>query len=361
MGNNYNSSFYWLPRQYIYTSLLFYNETTVASFILGMERNHTYKKTTKTMKETYIGYSTDNTIRYSATSGGVGSSILKYLFDEGIIQTSITFDYNQKQLEYVPRLIHDYKDYKITGSIYHEIKLVQFIKEHIAEIKGGFACFVLPCQARPIRSILKKAGIPCFLLGLTCSSQQSIDATYYLLKRLNIETKDVNYIQYRGNGWPSGIQIQKKDNTTVHVPNNNSIWTQIFHSRLFILKQCFKCQNTLNIYSDITLADPWLKQYMSNETIGQTLIIAYSLTGNEILKKARHLNYIKLSPFEESLFILSQNNTLKRKSSYKKHPRLMRIFTSYLHFICKYNIIKFNFLFKIHCIIKNKIEYQLTK
>lgn len=321
-----------------------------------MERNYTYKKTTKTMKETYIGYSTDNTIRYNATSGGVGSSILKYLFDEGIIQTSITFDYNQKQLEYVPRLIHDYKDYKITGSIYHEIKLVQFIKEHIAEIKGGFACFVLPCQARPIRSILKKAGIPCFLLGLTCSSQQSIDATYYLLKRLNIETKDVNYIQYRGNGWPSGIQIQKKDNTTVHVPNNNSIWTQIFHSRLFILKQCFKCQNTLNIYSDITLADPWLKEFQ-NEKEGQSLICCNTQRGIEIFNQTVINRNIYAKKISNELLIKSQLSTIRRKESYKKAKKsfsfVAKIFQSDIY---KHIVLNNKHLFSTHIKIKNKIE-----
>lgn len=233
---------------------------------------------------TYIGYSTNIDTRYKATSGGVGSSIIKYLFNYGFIQTAITFDYNSETLQYIPKLIYRYEEYKITGSIYHEINLIKFIKENIHQIKGGFACFVLPCQARPIRSILTKLGIPCFLIGLTCSSQQSIDATFYLLKRLNINPKEVNNIQYRGNGWPSGVQIQKKDNTITSVPNNNSIWSQIFHSKLFILKRCFKCQNTLNTYSDIALADPWLKEYQEEKQECQ-LFVATPLMDMKSYKK----------------------------------------------------------------------------
>lgn len=188
------------------------------------------------MIDYYIGYSCDSNVRYKATSGGIGTSIIKYLFDKGIINTTITFDFDKITLQYTPKLIYKYEDYKTTGSIYHEVKLVNYIRDNIKNIKGGFACFVLPCQAKAIRSILKKNGINSILIGLTCSSQQDIDATYYLLKRLNIKQEYVEYIQYRGNGWPSGIQITLKDNTQKTVPNNNSIWTQIFHSRLFIQK-----------------------------------------------------------------------------------------------------------------------------
>ena len=106
------------------------------------------------MINAYVGCAIDSTVRYMATSGGVGSYLLKYLFDKGEIHTAITFDYDNEILKYVPRLIYKYEDYKMTGSIYHEINLIQFVKEHISEIKGEFACFVLPCQARAIRSIL---------------------------------------------------------------------------------------------------------------------------------------------------------------------------------------------------------------
>lgn len=205
-----------------------------------MEGAYAYKKD-DTMIKTYVGYAVDSTVRHLATSGGVGSSLLKYLFDKGDICTSITFDYDDKALRYVPRLIYRYEDYRMTGSIYHEINLIQFVREHVNEIKGGFACFVLPCQARAIRSILDRSNIASVLIGLTCSSQQDLEATYYLIKYLKINRDEVVFIQYRGNGWPSGIQIFKKDGTKIFVSNNKSIWTQIFHSRLFIQSRCFEC------------------------------------------------------------------------------------------------------------------------
>lgn len=314
------------------------------------------------MIKAYVGYSNDETIRYKATSGGVGSSIIKYLFENQIIHTSISFDYDKETLQYVPKLIYKYEDYKITGSIYHEVKLIKFIKEHLNEIKGGFACFVLPCQAAAIRAILNKAGIASVLIGLTCSSQQSIDATYYLLRRLHIKKSEIEHIQYRGNGWPSGIQIVLRDKSTHYVPNNDSIWTQIFHSRLFIQKRCFSCNNTLNDNSDIVLADPWLKNFIEYEKIGQTIVICQTKIGLDLINQMIYNCIIQLSTINENLIIESQKNTIERKLKYKTNAiKTKRIYSIFLSPLYKKIILSNHSLFKIHNKMKNLLEYKILK
>lgn len=98
--------------------------------------------------DSYIGYSTDHSIRFRATSGGVGSSNLKWLFDKGYIETSVSFEYNNDKLMYEPKLIYSYDEYVPCGSIYNEIDLYAFVKEHLDAIKGGFACFALPVRQK---------------------------------------------------------------------------------------------------------------------------------------------------------------------------------------------------------------------
>lgn len=314
------------------------------------------------MIKAYVGYSNDETIRYKATSGGVGSSIIKYLFENQIIHTSISFDYDKETLQYVPKLIYKYEDYKITGSIYHEVKLIKFIKEHLNEIKGGFACFVLPCQAAAIRAILNKAGIASVLIGLTCSSQQSIEATYYLLRRLHIKKSEIEHIQYRGNGWPSGIQILLKNQTTRFVPNNNSIWTQIFHSRLFIQKRCFNCNNTLNDNSDIALADPWLSCYIKNEKTGITIVMCNSGKGIDLIKKLIDLKYINLYKLQQELVLRSQEYTINRKNKYLKNINKVKVLQKIFSFPLYRRIVLGNsLLFESHNKILRLIESKYLK
>ena len=269
--------------------------------------------------KSYLGYAKDSELRRQGTSGGVGSALLKYLFDQGRIQTAVSFDYDAATLQYVPKLIHSFADYQVAGSIYHEIALVDFIRRNAAAIRGGFACFCLPCQARAIRHAVEQSRHACFLLGLTCSAQQDVAATRYLLKRLGIRPGDVRRIQYRGNGWPSGIQIQLADGQMRTVPNLHSAWSKIFHSRLFIQPRCFRCGHTLNDDADVSLADPWLASLRTAVGDGKTLVMVNTPAGEALWKEAGSAVCVA-EPVPEGVAAASQAATIRRKQNYARHP-----------------------------------------
>ena len=306
----------------------------------------------------FLAYSLDSDIRYKGTSGGVGSSLLKYLFEHRVIQTSISYEFNRKKIEYVPKIIHSFDEYKIVGSIYHDINLLGFIKENLAQIKGGFACFCLPCQTNSIRRVIEQTNQQCFLLGLTCSSQQQKAATYFLLEKLKIKAEDVRYLQYRGNGWPSGIQIELQSGQKIQIPNNDSVWTQIFHSRLFILPRCFMCENTLNSESDISMADPWLKSLQDKIGGGKTIIMVNSEAGHALWSIA--FEYVcEYEVVKEIDAVESQISTIKRKMFYQEHPFrrkcLMKLNRSSTY---KKAVMKHPVLFWFHNILKTILEIE---
>lgn len=267
----------------------------------------------------YLAYSADPDLRYKGTSGGVGSALLKYLFEKGIIQTAVSFEYDAEKLQYVPRLIHAYEEYRPVGSIYHEIKLVDFIRQNAGAIRGGFACFCLPCQALAIRRAVEQSHRECILLGLACSSQQDVAATRYLLKRLGIRPEEVRRIQYRGNGWPSGVQIQLADGQTRIIPNLHSIWSEIFHSRLFVQPRCFRCENTLNDHADFGLADPWLASLQADVGAGKTLVMVNTPAGEALWAEAGPQTCVS-EPVPEAVAAASQAGTIRRKQNYARHP-----------------------------------------
>lgn len=322
------------------------------------------------MKQTYVGYSTDEAIRHKATSGGVGSALIKYLIDNKIVEYALSFKYDSDHVGYVPTLVSSFSEYNISGSIYQEMDLITSLKERLikanfdAASKGGngqisgkgIVLFSLPCQTKALRAICKKAGLDPIIIGLTCSSQQSHEATSYLLSRIGVDEKDVSFLQYRGNGWPSGIQIKTKDGKDYFVNNNGSIWTDIFHSRLFIQPRCFGCKNTLNDYADIVLADPWLKEYTTTESEGQTLFATYTDVGENLVKNALCSKYIIAKEVSSELLYRSQRSTIKRKEAYNAHPTIRKwvrkVFLSSLY----RKLVKNSFLFRLHCRLKSKIE-----
>lgn len=275
------------------------------------------------MSQSYVGYSTDPQIRYKSTSGGVGSAIIKYMLDSKKCDYALSFDWDEKGLCYHPKLITDFSQYNICGSIYQEMNLMSVLKGLLQELpkKGKIILFSLPCQTKALRKICELAGYESIIIGLTCSSQQSKEATSFLLKYLGIKEEDVKHLQYRGNGWPSGIQIETKDGVKHFVKNNGSIWEKVFHSRLFIQPRCFACINTLNEYSDIALADPWIRGF-ENETTGQTLFTPFSEEGESIVEECKTAGYIEYTCIDKDQLYLSQRFTIARKNSYNANPRV---------------------------------------
>ena len=156
------------------------------------------------------------------------------------------------------------------------------------------------------------------------------------------------------------MQLTQNDDTIISVPNLGSIWTKIFHSRLFIPTRCFKCQDTLNSKSDIILADPWLKDQVLTETIGKTLFASYTVIGENLLNKAISEGYIETQTISSSLLYKSQESTILRKEGYKRNHR----YRNFLIKICKNKIYKLfvlnsPFLFRVHMYLKDKIESKM--
>lgn len=319
-------------------------------------------------RHTYIGYSTDETVRYKASSGGVGSSVVKYMLDTGQADYALSFTYDPESISYIPHFVSKFEDYSITASIYQEMNIMSALKQFLEKLREDrqdalgrrIILFSLPCQAKALRTICHKAGFEAVLIGLTCSSQQSKEATSYLLSRLGISEDEVSMLQYRGNGWPSGIQIKTKSGREVFVNNNDSIWTEIFHSRLFIQKRCFSCNNTLNDYADIVLADPWLKEYMSTETVGQTLFATYTELGDRFIKDAIDNNFIEAKEVSYDLLYNSQKPTIIRKRAYNSHPIVIKWFRRLFSSKTYRFFAKKKLFFILHCRVKSKIENLIS-
>ena len=132
------------------------------------------------------GYAADPAVRHAATSGGVGSTIIRYLLESGAAAAAVSFTFDSRTLRYRPCLVTSAADYVSVGSIYHEVDLLGFLRGQAAALPGPLVCTCLPCQTKAVRSLLSRHGVGCFLIELTCSSQQSFAATDYLLRRLHV-------------------------------------------------------------------------------------------------------------------------------------------------------------------------------
>ncbi len=305
----------------------------------------------------FIGYAGNSELRFSATSGGVGSALLNYLFDRGRVETAVSFSFSTEECRFVPRLIYGFAEYECSGSIYHDVDMVSFVKENLAKIRGGIALFALPCQVRPLRHILNKANIKNYIFSFACSGQMMIQGTWYYYKLLGIDKADVKTMRYRGNGWPGGISIELKNGERIFRSNYTSPWTLVHSSKLFQPRRCFFCKEVISEKADVSLADPWLEEY-KDEREGKTLFIVNTILGADVVAESRRLKYISLESADKEMIYRSQESAFSRKSIAGRQSGLFRKIASlcnnriYRRFVTR-NI----FLLKLHIRIIQKIYF----
>ncbi|MBV3388658.1 Coenzyme F420 hydrogenase/dehydrogenase, beta subunit C-terminal domain [Segatella copri] len=268
----------------------------------------------------YIGHAVSENIRYKSSSGGIGTALIKYLMQTGKYGTCLTFKFNEITSKYEPLMIHSFEDYNICGSIYQDTDTVKFVRDNLAEIKSGIIITCLPCQVGVIRHILNQHNIKSFIISFCCSGQMKVQGTWCYYKFLGIKKKSVVNLQYRGNGWPSGIQITLKNGTIIKRKNWSYPWNLIHQSLLFRPKRCLSCSFKTVSICDVSLADPWLKEY-ETDTIGNTLVIVNSIQGAMVIENMMYNNNISCVTSDEETYIRSQKGTIESKKENKNRLR----------------------------------------
>ena len=274
----------------------------------------------------FIGHVNDSEHRYKASSGGIGTILQKHLLSTGQYSTSITFQFNAKRCMYEAKLIHTAEEVNICGSIYQDINIAQFVRDHIKEISNGIVVSCPPCQVTAIRNMLNKEGIPCFIISFCCSGQTTIEGTWKYYELLGIKKEDVVNMQYRGNGWPSGIQIWLKDGTKIYHDNYTNPWKAIHTSWLYRPKRCFFCIFDTSYTADISLADPWLENYKRYDNEGNTLFVINTTLGQKTIKQLKTSDIISYEEISSDIYRTAQeNNLLKKIYVHNQKKRLKRI------------------------------------
>lgn len=272
----------------------------------------------------YIGCSTDDDIRFHSSSGGVGTAIIKHLLDNKEYGTAMTFYFDKKQCKYFPKLIYSFDDYHNCGSIYQDTDNIGFIRDNIERIENGIIITCMPCQVKPIQSILRRSGIKCFIISMCCSGQTTVQGTWCYYSLLGLRKENINSIQYRGNGWPSGIQISLDSGELIKYDNYTYPWTLIHKSLLFRPKRCLYCTIKTSPEADVSLADPWLKEYLENDPVGHSVIIC-NPAGNIVIQQMLKTQLLNLKEVDESVYVQSQLGTIQEKSRSNKYKLFNRI------------------------------------
>lgn len=270
----------------------------------------------------YLGYSTDNSIRCAASSGGVATQLLIYALRKGLINgAALTYFAEETPFRLVAKLaLSEEEIIKAMGSKYSISPICTTIRDML-NCNGKFAFIGLPCHILALNKMMKENRIIAekirFCIGLFCGHTMHPLGTEFILRREGISKEHVKSLSYRGGGWPGGINVELKDGMKKFLPHD--YWVRRYFSTYFFTPlRCLVCDDATSELSDISLGDAWLPQIRQVEKCGVSIVISRTDKGEKLLTSAYRDGYINLKRLQPKYAVQSQSSALLFK---KKHLR----------------------------------------
>lgn len=206
-----------------------------------------------------VTWSSDQQLRFSASSGGTITAISEYLLSkklvDEIIHTCVSKQ-NQIKTEYTKsKRVEELRDK--TGSRYTVssplIELLQCISPEKKYAVVGKPCDILVLRRYlEVHQELNKNII--YLISFFCAGVPSENANRKLLDHLKTNEQECRHLTYRGEGWP-GFATAIDDNGNKHSMSYNDSWGKILGRD--INKFCRFCMDGIGEFADISCGDAW--------------------------------------------------------------------------------------------------------
>lgn len=272
-------------------------------------------------KAVYLGYSTNNNIRFHASSGGVLTSLCLYLLDnkivDGIIQTRKD---NYNPISTVTQCSVTKEDViSCCGSRYTVSSPLENISKYIGKGKK-YAFIGKPCDIIALRNYANlnpevNTSI-IIMLSFFCAGIPSKAANISLLQKLKCNKDSCISLTYRGDGWPGYTTAQKEDGSISKLTYQEA-WRDTLGRD--VRKICRFCLDGIGELADISCGDAWylnkIKKPIFEENQGRNVIFARTDIGKQILLDAEKKGYLYLKNYE------NYEEELKHSQAYQYERR----------------------------------------
>lgn len=326
--------------------------------------------------ECKVGWSTNEDIRFKASSGGGVTSFLLYLLEKKKIDGVIQVGRTDNQLIAEGMLCTSSDQIKSNiGSLYMPVALLKDLRELLKNV-NKVAVVGKGCDIRAVRRFVElypeyKSKIT-VCIGILCGGTPSILGTYEILKEFEVKPEEVKSFRYRGYGWPGFCTVTKNDCLEYKMSYNDAWAKKLGPTSPLVCKVCF---DGIADAADIVFGDAWKCEngnYPSfEETDGRNLIICRTETGKKLMNDAEKCGYLEISSEDisnEQFKIIQPSQSNRRYyAKYKiiglkmigyKYPLIN---TQYLNRVYKMSGIRLSILQKIRSICGSIKRSKLAK
>lgn len=275
----------------------------------------------------YSGWANDDETRFNASSGGLITQLLIFLLEKGDIDRAVLVKMDETNpLEPKPFIASTKEELiEASNSKYCPVPLNIVLNQIVQSEGEKFAVVGLPCHIHGLRKAeeynekLKNKII--VHLGIMCGTTKNFHATEFQLRRMGINKKNVEKIEYRGNGWPGKLSIHLKNGEII---KEKYMKYYDFNFCAFTPWRCLLCSDHTCELSDISFGDAWLEEF-SQDKLGTSIIVSRNEIGEIILQNAFKENYVNLKKLDSSIVTLSQNMCRFKKNQLKARRNIAQL------------------------------------
>ncbi len=267
------------------------------------------------------GHSTDETLRFTASSGGGLSALLVHLLDTGAIDAVIQTAADSQIPVANTTVISTTREQVLAaaGSRYGPSAPLAGLDGPLNSDKR-YAFVGKPCDVAALRALEAidprvRARIP-VMLSFFCAGVPSQTGAEKVLEKLGTTLPRTKAFRYRGQGWPGRTVATLKDDRELSMTYHES-WGGVLsaHTQL----RCKLCADGTGKAADIVCADAWESDAngypIFEEKQGTSLIVARTPTGVALLKAAKAAGRLKTEAFDVSELRNIQPGQLGRRQA----------------------------------------------
>lgn len=234
----------------------------------------------------YAGYVRDENARQSAASGGVVTSILQYVLEEGHVDGAAVCraDFSKGTLGYEFKIVRDPHEIRRFGSsAYFNIPLERHGPE-IAAFDGKLAVCGLPCHTSLMRSRSERPGHPNpprLWVSLFCGHNNEPELLQFFFRKVGIRENEIQDMKIDRTYLGGSVILKLRGGLQKNLPFR---WFNVYRSLgLFTKPMCRYCDDHLGAMSDVSVGDIFIPPYRQRK-IKHSAILTRTEQGDQIIQ-----------------------------------------------------------------------------
>jgi coenzyme F420 hydrogenase subunit beta len=235
-----------------------------------------------------VGHAGDPAVRFRASSGGVLTALGQFLLNSRRVQFVLHVAASKSApMRTERRLSFDAAAVlEGAGSRYGPAApLTDFLE--ILDRAEPFALIAKPCDITAVRNLARlDPRVDRFMryaLTLVCGGASDLRKSEDVLRRFNVEEREVTLFRYRGNGNPGPTRLETEDGRVFEL-TYPELWAD--ESKWMLQPRCSICPDAIGLGSDIAASDTWPGGGPTGEDAGFNGIIVRTKRGLELYEAA---------------------------------------------------------------------------